>query len=258
MPTPAPKAAAQTHSAASSRAPQPKTSAPLPVSLKGMARAEVAKRMAVMFVGFFCISMGVALLTKSNTGTSAISVIPYTASVLLPWPSYGTWVGLFNALLVVAQIVLLRSKCQPVDIAIQFVFCVSFGAFVDLSMWILGAYNPQAYPLRLLTLFAGVVMLALGAYITLASRVGVGAGDGFARAICQLTGIDFGLSRIVCDSTWMVIAAVLNLVFFQGFITVREGTVATALFAGLFVNFFLRVLKPLEYAIIPENRPSQP
>lgn len=235
-----------------------KTSAPLPVSLKGMALPELVKRFAVMFVGFFCIAMGVALLTKSNTGTSAISVIPYTASLLLPWPSYGTWVGLFNGMLVLAQLVLLRGKCQPVDIAVQFVFCVSFGAFVDVCMWILGAYDPQAYPLRLLTLFAGVVMLALGATITLCSRVGVGAGDGFARAICQLTSIDFGLSRIVCDSTWMLIAVVLNLAFFQGLVTVREGTLATALFAGVFVNIFLKAIKPLELAIIPENRPAQP
>lgn len=258
MPSTAPKATAQAQPAAQAGSSRTKTSAPLPVSLKGMALPELAKRFAVMFAGFFCIAMGVALLTKSNTGTSAISVIPYTASLLLPWPSYGTWVGLFNGMLVLAQLVLLRSKCQPVDIVIQFVFCVSFGAFVDVCMWILGAYDPQAYPLRLFTLFAGVVMLALGATITLCSRVGVGAGDGFARAICQLTGIDFGLSRIVCDSTWMLIAVVLNLVFFQGLLTVREGTLATALFAGVFVNIFLKAIKPLELALIPENRPSQP
>ena len=110
--------------------------------------------------------------------------------------------------------------------------------------------------LRLLTLLAGVTMLALGAYITLVSRVGVGAGDGFARTVSQLTGIDFGRSRIVCDSCWMLIAVALNIVFFQSLVTVREGTVATALFAGLFVNFFLRILKPLEYAVLPENRPA--
>ena len=256
MPSADSKTAAQTSTAALANPARSKSAAPLPVSLVGMPAAEVVKRMVVMFVGFFCISMGVALLTKSNTGTSAISVLPYTAYELLHWPSYGTWVGLFNALLVLAQIALLRSRCQPVDIVIQLVFCVSFGAFVDISMWILGSYNPQVYPLRLLTLLAGVTMLALGAYITLVSRVGVGAGDGFARTVSQLTVIDFGRSRIVCDSCWMLIAVALNIVFFQSLVTVREGTVATALFAGLFVNFFLRILKPLEYAVLPENRPA--
>ena len=76
-----------------------------------MSKTETVRRLVVMFLGFFCISMGVALLTKSDTGTSAISVIPYTVSLLLPQLSYGTYVGLFNALLVVLQIVLLRRDC---------------------------------------------------------------------------------------------------------------------------------------------------
>ena len=49
-----------------------------------MSKTETVRRLVVMFLGFFCISMGVALLTKSDTGTSAISVIPYTVSLLLP------------------------------------------------------------------------------------------------------------------------------------------------------------------------------
>ncbi|MGN0077402.1 MAG: YitT family protein [Coriobacteriales bacterium] len=233
------------------------TAAPMPVSPLNLPRAEALKRLLVMFVGFFCISMGVALLTKSNTGTSAISVIPYTAYILLPQLSYGTWVGMFNGLLVLLQVLLLRRECQLVDLLMQVVFCVSFGVFVDVSMWILSAYNPQAYPLRLATMFAGVVMLALGAYITLVSRVGVGAGDGFARAVCRVTGVGFGSCRVICDTAMMLIAAVLNLIFFQGLLTVREGTVTTALFAGMFVGFFLKALKPLEYAVLPQNRPAE-
>lgn len=249
----APESAGE-NGALQAEAPGKGAGAPMPVSPASMPRPEALKRMLVMFAGFFCISMGVALLTKSNTGTSAISVLPYTASLMLPQLSYGTWVGLFNALLVVLQLVMLRRECQLLDIFMQIVFCISFGVFVDVSMWILGAYNPQAYPLRLATMFAGVVMLALGAYITLVSRVGVGAGDGFARAVSRLTGIGFGTCRVICDTAMMLIAVVLNLLFFHSLITVREGTVATALFAGMFVGFFLKALKPLEYAVLPHNR----
>lgn len=231
-------------------------SAPGPVSPLNLPRKEALKRLVVMFVGFFCISMGVALLTKSNTGTSAISVIPYTASIMLPQLSYGTYCGLFNALLLLGQILLLRRECQLTDLLMQVIFCVAFGAFVDVSMWILTLWNPEPYWLRLLTMVAGVVMLALGAYITLISRVGVGCGDGFARALSRKTGIGFGTCRVISDTTMMVIAVVLNVVFFHALITVREGTVATAIFAGMFVGFFLKALKPLEYAVLPENRPE--
>lgn len=69
-----------------------------------MSLGQRIKRYIVMFAGIYGISLGVALLTKSNLGTSAISVIPYTLSVPLTQLSYGTWVALFNAALVVAQI----------------------------------------------------------------------------------------------------------------------------------------------------------
>lgn len=219
-----------------------------------MSKTETVRRLVVMFLGFFCISMGVALLTKSDTGTSAISVIPYTVSLLLPQLSYGTYVGLFNALLVVLQIVLLRRDCVFSDLCMQVVFCVSLGMFVDLSMFILSAYNPQAYPLRLATMMAGVVVVAFGAYTTLISRMGVGAGDGFARAVGKLSGMQFGASRVVCDSSMALIAVVLNAIFFRSLVTIREGTVASAIFAGMFVGLFLEHLKPLEYAILPENK----
>ena len=75
-----------------------------------MSLGQRAKRYVVMFAGIYCISLGVALLTKSNLGTSAISVIPYTLSIPLAQLSYGTWVALFNAALVVAQIFMVRER----------------------------------------------------------------------------------------------------------------------------------------------------
>ncbi|MGN0262441.1 MAG: YitT family protein [Eggerthellaceae bacterium] len=219
-----------------------------------MSKIETVKRLLVMFSGFFCISMGVALLTKSDTGTSAISVIPYTVSVLLPQFSYGTYVGAFNALLVLLQVIVLRRECILSDLCMQLVFCVSLGMFVDLSMFILSAYNPQAYPLRLATMMAGVVVVAFGAYVTLVSRMGVGAGDGFARMVGKKTGLKFGAARVLCDTSMALIALVLNLVFLHSLVTIREGTVASAVFAGMFVGLFLKHLKPLEYAILPENK----
>lgn len=218
-----------------------------------MGAGERIWRYVVMFAGIFFISVGVALLTKSDLGTSAISVIPYTASLVLPQLSYGTYVALFNGLLVVLEALLLRRDCDWFDIVQQMVLCLFFGSFVDLAMWLLSFYHPQVYALRFATLLVGVVALAFGAYLTLISRVGVMAGDGFTRALSKVSGREFGIMRVCSDSSMMIIAVVLNLALFGGLVSVREGTVVSALCTGFVVGFFNHHLGALERVLLPKN-----
>ncbi|MGI6535708.1 MAG: DUF6198 family protein [Eggerthellaceae bacterium] len=215
---------------------------------------ERIKRYLICFLGIFCISFGVALFTKSGTGTSAISVIPYTLSLVLTQLTYGTWVALFNMALALAQAVMLRGKTDWFDIVQQLIFATVFGSIVDLSMWILTNYNPDVYWQCFLTMLVSVPILALGAYLTLISRVGVMAGDGFARTISQVTGKEFAVIRVISDSTMAVIAIIMCLAFWGQLITVREGTICAALFTGTVVGWYSKHLKGFEYALLPNNR----
>jgi cytidylate kinase len=65
-----------------------------------------------------------------------------------------------------------------------------------------------------------------------------------------------GAVRMASDSTMAVIAAIMNLVAFHALVTVREGTVVSALGAGLVVGFFNKHLMGFEYALLP-NRPTE-
>lgn len=216
--------------------------------------SERIRRYTVCLFGIFCISFGVALFTKSGTGTSAISVIPYTVSLLLPQLTYGTWVALFNMALALAQPAMLRQNTDWFDIVQQLVFATVFGSIVDLSMWILTYFNPEAYWQCFLTMLVSVPVLALGAYLTLISRVGVMAGDGFARTISQVTGKEFAVVRVISDSTMAGIAIALCLAFWGQLVTVREGTICAALLTGTVVGWYSKHLKHFEYALLPGNR----
>lgn len=221
---------------------------------QGMTAGEIIERYVICLLGIFCISFGVALFTKSGTGTSAISVVPYTLSLVLPQLSYGTWVALFNMMLVAAQVAILRGKSDWFDIVQQLVFCTIFGSVVDLSMWILTYFNPTVYWQCFITMLASVPTLALGAYLTLISRVGVMAGDGFARTVSNATGKEFAVIRVISDSTMAAVAAVMCLALWGQLVTVREGTVCAALFTGAVVGWYSKHLKRLEYRILPRNR----
>lgn len=216
-------------------------------------RLETVRRYLILFAGIFFIALGVSMFTKSNLGTSAISVIPLTLSMKFTLLSYGTWVALFNIALVGAQRVMLGSDMPMREIVQQLLFAMVFGSIIDFTMFLLTYFNPQAYWQCLLTVVVSCFVLAFGVYLTLISRVGVMAGDGFARAISTVSGKSFAFVRVCSDSIMVLIAVVLCLVWFGALLAVREGTVIAALVCGAIVGFYTKHLKRVEYALLPFN-----
>ena len=71
-------------------------------------KSETLRRYIVFFMGLLTTSFGVAFVTKATLGTSPIAAIPYSLSLILPVLSLGTWVVLFNLLLIVFQVAIQR------------------------------------------------------------------------------------------------------------------------------------------------------
>lgn len=218
-----------------------------------MNRLEAIRRYIVLFVGIFFIALGVSMFTKSGLGTSAISVIPLTLSLKFTQLSYGTWVALFNIALLGLEWAMLRSAMPAREVVQQFIFALIFGSVVDLTMFLLFFLNPEAYWQRLVTVGASCFVMAFGVYLTLICRVGVMAGDGFARALAGKIGKSFATTRIISDTTMLLIAVALCMLWFGELLSVREGTVIVALCCGAIVGLYTRCLKSLEYFLLPFN-----
>lgn len=218
-----------------------------------MNRLETLRRYLVLFAGIFFIALGVSLFTKSNLGTSAISVIPLTLSMRFTMLSYGTWVALFNILLVGLEWLLLRSRMPLREVVQQLLFALVFGSIVDFTMFLLTYFNPGPYWQCLLTVVCSCFVMAFGVYLTLICRVGVMAGDGFARAISTVSGKSFAFVRVCSDSTMVLVAVAMCIVWFGTLLSVREGTVIAALVCGTIVGFYTKHLKRVEYLLLPFN-----
>lgn len=216
-------------------------------------RLEAVRRYAVLFMGIFFIALGVSMFTKSGLGTSAISVIPLTLSLEFAQLSYGTWVALFNILLVGLEWAMLRSRMPKREIIQQLFFALVFGSVVDLTMFMLWWLAPDAYWQRLLVVAASCFVMAFGVYLTLICRVGVMAGDGFARTLAGKIGKSFAVTRIISDSTMVVIAVAMCMAWFGELLSVREGTIIVALCCGAIVGLYQAHLKSLEYLLLPFN-----
>ena len=74
-----------------------------------MSKAELIRRYIFFIVGLFVNSLGIALITKGDLGTSPISSIPYTLSIGFT-PSLGMFTLYFSLLLIVLQLAILRRK----------------------------------------------------------------------------------------------------------------------------------------------------
>ena len=210
----------------------------------------LTRRLQYLFcaAGLILISFGVALTTKAGLGTSPISSIPYTLSLILPGLSMGTWLILFSIALVLIEIILLKGKMPAKSWISQLLISFPVGWLIDAAMWLLTPFNPELYLVKVLTVILGCVIIALGAYLCVSASLLVLPGDGFVQVLAQVTGKSFGGVRVISDTTQILIAAVLCLIFLHALVGVREGTIIAAILVGSIVKIFARIL-PITRAI---------
>lgn len=203
------------------------------------------KRYCIFFLGLIFNSFGVALVTKAALGTSPIAAIPYTLSLIIPRLTLGNWTIVFSILLVLAQLALLRKSASKLDLILQAVISFFFGYFIDFSMKILSAFYPEIYVIKIISLVAGCVIIAFGAYLEVIADVTMLPGDGFVRAVSKVSKKEYGSVRVISDVSMTVAAGILCLVFLRRLSGVREGTVIAALITGNIIKIFKKILNPL-------------
>ena len=210
----------------------------------------LTRRLQYLFcaAGLILISFGVALTTKAGLGTSPISAIPYSLSLIIPGLSMGTWLILFSIALVLIEIILLKGKMPARSWISQLLISFPVGWLIDAAMWLLTPFNPELYLVKVLAVILGCVIIALGAYLCVSASLLVLPGDGFVQVLAQVTGKSFGRVRVISDTTQILIAAVLCLIFLHALVGVREGTIIAAILVGSIVKIFARIL-PITRAI---------
>lgn len=206
-----------------------------------MTRKELIKRYFVFFIGLLLTSFGVAFVTKTSLGTSPIAAIPYSLSLVLPQLSMGTWVVLFNLLLVVIQCLIERKNAVKFQVLFEVIIAFLFGYGVDLSMLCLQFLSPEHYVAKLISLVIGSGILAFGAFLEVTANVTMLPGDAFVNAIARPLHKEFGGVRTVSDLTMAILAAVICLLCLHKLSGVREGTIIAALLVGNLVRLYARI-----------------
>lgn len=204
-------------------------------------RKELLKRYAFLFLGLFVNALGVSFITKAGLGTSPITSIPYTLSLGFT-PTVGMFTFLFNILLLLIQLVLLRKRFNPADF-LQIPVIVIFSLFIDLTMSILSFMQPSAYIFKIIALIIGCFILGFGVFMEMVANVVMLPGEATVRAISSVSHTDFGKNKIIFDTTMTIVAAVMAIIMFHSIQGVREGTIIAAVLVGATAKFCKKKLQ---------------
>ena len=212
-----------------------------------MHKKEVLKRYVLLVVGLFISAFGVAVTKHGELGVSPISSVANVLSYKFAALSLGTWLIVWNCILIVGQILILRKDFKPIQL-LQIPLSFLFGYYTDFGMWCVSFVPVPNYFVRLLSVLCGTVILAFGISLTVTANVIMNSGEAFVKAIADKSGRNFGNVKIGFDVGCVVLALVLSLLLFDGRILgTREGTVIAALCTGLAVKFFSKhISAPLE------------
>lgn len=200
----------------------------------------------LLLVSLQIMTFGVALCVRSDMGSSVISSLPMAMSMagadgLAPSLTIGQYTNLMNILLVVAQVLILRRRFEPVQF-FQLLIGFVFGALIDLNMYLTSFFSYDTVWLQLLAQVGGCTCLGAG----IAAEVRCGSvtmpGEGIQVAVSRVSGAAFAKVKIIIDSTLVALAVGCCYLFWGRWqwCVVGPGT----LFAMFYVGGLVRFLSP--------------
>ncbi|MDE6700465.1 MAG: YitT family protein, partial [Acetatifactor sp.] len=113
-----------------------------------MKKTEIAKRYVLFIISLFFAALGVAFTKHGELGVSPISSVANVMSYKFSHLSLGTWLIIWNCVLIAGQILILRKKFQLIQL-LQIPLSFLFGWFTDLGMWIVSFIPVNTYPVRI-------------------------------------------------------------------------------------------------------------
>lgn len=193
-------------------------------------------RYGLFLIGLFIASMGVAFSTKAGLGTSPVASLPYSVSLISSLFTFGGWLNLLSIIQIAVQVILLRKKCNPLEIVIQTILAFVYGYLTNLSCFLIRGIELKTYPAQFTFMLLGCLILAFGIWVQLKGGVAMLPGEAMNRAISQVTGKRYENIKIFFDVAYIAASAVICLVFLGKLEGVREGSIIAAVLVGMIIK----------------------
>lgn len=212
-------------------------------NMKNKTIKKTIQQYTLFLIGLFIASLGVAFSTKAGLGTSPVASLPYSVSLVNGLFSFGGWLNVLSVIQISIQVMLLRRKCKPVEIAIQTILAFVYGYLTNLSCWLIRDIPVNSYLEQLLYLTISCFVLAFGIWMQFRGKVAMLPGEAMNRAISEVTGKRYENIKIFFDIFYIAASAVVCLVFMGELKGVREGSIIAAVAVGLIIKLYNKIFE---------------
>lgn len=185
-------------------------------------------------LSLFIISLGASLSIKANLGTSPLICLPYVSSLITKL-TVGEVMFVFTLIFILIQVVLLRGDFEKRQY-LQLVIGTIFSFFVDFSLMLVDFINPVGYASQMALLLFSCFVVAFGVLLEIQTEIVYLPADGVIVAISKVLKKEFSTVKPFVDTSMVIIAAVLSVVFLGYLAGVREGTIISAIIIGPIVR----------------------
>lgn len=242
----------------------------------------VIGRIIVYLIGLLIIALGINISRMAQLGISPVSSIPGVLNGIYPNLSLGAMIAIVYCVLVIAQIIVLRSKFKAINLlgvpvgvifgwmtdfigVTKFKFTVC-GLYVGVDKEFTGLLNsfasqnmPSNLGMKFVYLAVSILVIGIGVYIYLQPKLVPMPAEGLAQAISKVSGKAFGNCKTGVDMSLILIACVLQVVKLGGFETllsglkpdvksvVGVGTILSAFCVGQVVKFINKIFAKKMY-----------
>lgn len=208
-----------------------------------MKKKEIVKRYILFIVSLFFAAFGVAVTKHGELGVSPISSVANVLSCKFVFFSLGTWLIIWNCVLILGQVIILRKDFQLIQL-LQVPLSLLFGVFTDFGMKCVSYIPVNDYAVKILLVITGIIILGFGISLSVIANVIMNSGEAFVKAVSDKTKMNFGNIKVEFDICCVILSVLISFFLFKGKIVgAREGTILTAVFTGFVVKFFVSKLK---------------
>ena len=204
-------------------------------------------RIFFYILGICTLALGLTLSTKTKLGASAIIAVAFSISEI-SGIQLGDATFLLYCFFIAVEIVLhlLPGKRAPSDKrkaliidVLQLPFSVFFTRLLNVyAAWI---PVPEQLSVRIGVLVLAIVLIGVGAALTLDMRLVASPGDGIVQAISDRSGLELGLTKNIVDVCCVAFTCLLTLVCVRHIIGIGIGTLAGMLGTGRVIAIFNRM-----------------
>lgn len=197
-------------------------------------------RYVIYLLSLFIISLGASLSIKASLGTSPLICLPYVCSLITKF-SVGEVMFVFTLIFIFIQVVLLRKDFERRQY-LQLIVGTIFSFFVDFSLMLVNFVNPVGYVNQMALLLFSCVVVAFGVLLEIQTEIVYLPADGVIVAISKVLKREFSTVKPFVDTSMVLIAAILSVVFLGYLAGVREGTIISAVIIGPIVKVLKKYL----------------